>query len=345
MSGTRKPRRSARRAERGSATLWFLFLVSVLLTFGAFAVDLPRVATVRNELQNAADAAALAGAAQLRAGGDGPDWAGAASATSAAVPLNSSDGVTLSAASVQTGYWNVTGNPATLQPTTITQTLYDAPAVQVTITRASGQNGGAIALLLGGFLDSLHSPASATAVAVSAAPSTVGPGGLFPIVVSQCVLDAYWNAQTNEPLIDPSTGSAYEVQIGNGQLYKGSCSAGQWTSFLTNADDVTTIRGLIASGNPTSLSIGDSIWIEPGVKTAIYSDVPVGTTILVPVAANIDSKTYVPIVAFAAFHVDGSYGGSSKYIEGHFAGGYRVGVAASGIGPAYGVYVVPRLAL
>lgn len=317
----------------------------ILLTLGAFAVDLPRVATVRNELQNAADAAALTGAAKLLPSGSGPDWPSAASTTSTAVSLNASDGAALSVAGVQTGFWNLTGTPSTLQAQTITPGAYDAPAVQITVTRSASLNGGAVSLLLGGFLDLLSAPASATAVAVAAAPSTVGAGGLFPMVIDQCVLDQYWDAQTSEPAIDPSTGQPYEFQVGNGHLYGASCEAGQWTSFLDNANDVPTVRGLIASGNPSPLSIGDDIWIEPGVKTTIYSDVPVGVTIVIPVAAQIDTHSYVPIVAFAAFHVDGSYGGSNKYIEGHFVGGYRIPVQSWGIGPQYGAYVAPRLAL
>ncbi|MGN6648926.1 TadG family pilus assembly protein [Trinickia sp.] len=333
------------RRQRGSVPLWFVLTVPVLLTFGAFAVDMPRVATARNELQNAADAAALAGASQLLAGSSGPDWPDAASATNAAVSLNKSDGVTLTSASVQTGYWNLTGSPATLEAKTITPGNYDVPAVQVTVTRNASTNGGAVTLLLGGFLDYLTTPASATAVAVAAAPSTVGAGGLFPMVIDQCVLNQYWNAQTNEPMTDPSTGKPYEFQIGNGQTYNGTCQAGQWTSFLTNANDVPTVRGLIASGNSGPIAIGDNIWVEPGVKTTIYSDVPVGVTIVVPVATQIDSHSYVPVVAFAAFYVDGSYGDSQKYIEGHFVGGYRIPVQSWGVGPDYGAYVAPRLAL
>ena len=343
------PHRAACRAprparEQGSVVLWFLLMVIVLMTFGAFAIDVPRASTVRNELQNAADAAALAGAAALTSGISGPAWANAASATAAAVSLNASDGVTLSSASVQTGFWNVGGSPSTLQSETITPGLYDAPAVQVTVTRAPNQNGGAIALLMGGFLDLLSAPGGATAVAVAAPPSSVGAGGLFPVVIDQCVLNLYWNAQANAPTINPSTGQPYEFEVGNGHTYGGSCFAGQWTSFLTNANDVPTVRGLIANGNPTPLSIGDSIWIQPGVKTAIYRDVPTGVTVILPVAQQIISKTYVPIVAFAAFRIDASVGGSGKYLQGHFVGGFRIPAASSGIGPNYGAYVAPRLA-
>lgn len=339
------PRGTARSRQRGSVSLWFLLTAAIVLTFGAFAVDLPRVATARNELQNAADAAALAGAAKLIAGSNGPDWPDAASATTAAVSLNASDGTTLTIGSVQTGFWNLTGSPSTLEARTITPGMYDVPAVQVTVTRSASQNGGAVKLLLGGFLDLLSTPASATAVAVAAAPSTVDAGGLFPMVIDQCVLNTYWSAQTNEPTIDPSTGKPYEFEIGNGHLYGAGCEAGQWTSFLINANDVPTVRGLIASGNPSPISIGDNIWIEPGVKTTIYSSVPVGVTIVVPVAEQIVTHSYVPVVAFAAFHVDGSYGGSNKYIQGHFVGGYRIPVQSWGVGPDYGAYVAPRLAL
>lgn len=326
--------------------LFFLLFMIALLTFGAFAVDLARVSVARNELQDAADAAALAGAAALaKSSTGGPNWSQASTATSTAIALNSSDQNTLSTGTVQTGYWNLTGAPSTMQATTITPGTYDVPAVQVTVTRAANQNGGAIALLMGGFLNLLSTPGSATAVAVAAAPATVDAGGLFPVVLDQCVFNQYWNVTANEPVLDPSTGLPYEFQIGNGQQYGDSCYAGQWTSFLTNANDVPTIRTLMANGNPSPLSIGDSIWIEPGVKTSLYSDVPVGVTVVIPVATQIISKTYVPIVAFAAFHIDASVGGSGKYIQGHFVGGYEIPVSSSGVGPGYGAYVAPRLAL
>jgi hypothetical protein len=315
--------------------------------FGAFAVDVPRVFAVSGELQNDADAAALAGAATVAAGTSVPNWTGAAATASAAIPLNASDGTKLSSGTIATGYWDLAASSPTLQaPSTVTLPLpYSAvPAVQVTVARSAGQNGGLVALLLGALLGKPSTADVATAVAIIAPPSTVAPGGIFPLVIDQCALNQYWNSQTNQPMLDPSTNQPYELQIGNGQQYGSSCYAGQWTSFLTNANDVPTIRGLITNGNPTPLSIGDNIWIEPGVKDTIYSSVPTGVTIVVPVASQITSSTYVPIVAFAAFYVDGSYGGSSKYIQGHFVGGYNIPTQSSGVGPNYGAYVAPRLA-
>lgn len=331
--------------QRGSVAIFFLLFLVALLSFGAFAVDLARVSVVRNELQNAADAAALSGAAALLAAGtSGPNWAQAQTAASNSVSLNRSDQQKLTTGAIRTGYWNLSGSPAGIQPTTISPGLDDAPAVQVTVTRAANQNGGAINLLLGGLLNLLSTPGSATAVAVTGSPGTVGAGGLFPVVLDQCIFNQYWNAQTNQPVIDPSTGQPKEFNITNGQTYGASCSAGQWTSFLINANNVPTVRSLIANGNPTPLSIGDSIWVEPGAKTTLYSSVPTNVTIVIPVATQIDIKAYVPIVAFAAFYVDASVGGSDKYIQGHFVASYRIPTSASGVGPNYGAYIEPRLA-
>ena len=56
----------SRLSERDGATVIIVALALVmLLGFGAFAVDIGYLYVVRNELQNAADAGALAGAAAL----------------------------------------------------------------------------------------------------------------------------------------------------------------------------------------------------------------------------------------------------------------------------------------
>jgi Flp pilus assembly protein TadG len=346
---TRRPRPTGARVhERGSVALWFLLMLMTLLAFGAFAIDVPRVFVVTGELQNAADAAALAGAAALSTGTNGPNWAGAATAATAAIPLNASDGTKLSSGAVKPGYWDFAASvPAVQAPSTVSLPAPSTkvPAVRVTIRRDVSANGGLVALLLGALLGRNSTADSATAVAIVAPPSTVPPGALFPVVLDQCVYNQFWDSKINQPKIDPSTNQPYELQIGNGQQYSSSCFAGQWTSFLTSFDNVPTVRDLITSGNPSPVSIGDNIWLQPGVKDTIYSSVPTGVTVIVPIANQIDTNTFVPVVAFAAFHIDGSNGGSDKFIQGHFVGGFTMPTQGSGIGPNYGGYVAPRIAL
>jgi len=243
-----------------------------------------------------------------------------------------------------------------MELTTIAPGTYDMPAVQVTVSRAANVNGGPIALLLGGIMTVLSTSASATAVATVVSPSTVAAGGLFPLVLDQCVYTLYWNSATDAPAINASTGAPYELQIANGQTYgSGSCGAGEWTSLQTNSSSPSTMTGLITSGNPSSLSIGSSIYVQPAssIGTAVYSSVPTGTTVIVPVATQTLTSSSVSIVAFAALKIDSVTGGSgngngngnAKHIQGHFVGGYKVQVPASGVGPNYGAYAAPRLGL
>ncbi|MGN7979612.1 TadG family pilus assembly protein [Burkholderia sp. 22313] len=346
MSDTVATRRTGAVRERGSVALFFLMFLIPLLSFGAFAIDVAWVAAVRNQLQNAADAAALAAADAMMSPSDGAlNWSQAAPAANGVIAQNAAAGAPLASGTVTTGYWNVTRTPSSMQPTTITPGSYDVPAVQVTVSRAPGVNGGSIPLLLGGLLGVPGASGSATAIAVLAAPGGVAAGGLFPIAIDQCVYNQYWNTATNQPLINPLTGQPFEFSITNGQTYGVLCMGGQWTSFQSTATDTTTMGGLMVTGNPTTLNIGDSVYLATGVKATLYTSVPVGSTVVLPVVTQTSSSTYVPIVAFAAFHIDVSLGGTYKYIQGHFVAGVKMTGVATGVGPYYGVYVPPRLAL
>ncbi|OXI26842.1 pilus assembly protein TadG-related protein [Burkholderia sp. AU16482] len=334
------------RRQGGSVALFFLLFLIPLLSFGALAIDVAWIGVVKNELQNAADAAALAGASKLTTtGGATMNWSQATLAANNAIALNRAAGAALATGTVTAGYWNLTRNPYGMQSTSISPGVYDTPAVQVTVSRTTNVNGGQIPLLLGRLLGIPGASGSATAVAVVTSPGTIGAGGVFPIAVDQCIYSLYWNAAANRPLLNPLTGQPYEILITNGQLYGASCIAGTWTSFLTNSNDVSTLAGLMQTGNPEPLSIGDNIYLVPGTKTALYGDVPVGATVVMPVVAQSATKSYVPIVAFAAFQIDASVGGSGKYVLGHFVAGYKSSAAVSGSGPNYGVYGSPKLAL
>jgi Flp pilus assembly protein TadG len=354
-------RRVAHREAGVVAVLVAIFLV-VLFGFAALAIDMGRAFVVRNELQNAADAGALAGACGLAGtlivNHAVSAWAAAdtaaASAANAVVALNYANGKPLANAQIQTGYWNVTDTPASLQSTTITPGQYDKPAVKVTVSLSSGNNGGPLPLVLAPVLGISSVPVSATAVAVISAPGYANTGSLFPMGISQCLLKdpAYWNATTGKPATN-SGGTPPELTIGNGPASDG-CNTGQWTSFQFDVNDVPSVDSLIQNGNPTPLSIGSNTWIESGVKTSIYNHmtdyINLPAQVLMPVVAdNYVASNYhgtAPIIAFVAFQIDSSNGGSAKDITGHFIGGLEASGTSggSGAGTYYGAYMPPALA-
>jgi Flp pilus assembly protein TadG len=332
------------RRQRGTISFLFVFFIFMALAFAAFSVDTGHYFLVRDELQTAADAAAIAGARSLYTGNlnSAANWSAANAGATSAIQLNTSDGVILTNATVQSGFWNLTGYPVGMQSPTMVPGTYDDPAVQVTVSRAAGLNGGPLAFFFAPLLGVSNSPVTSTAVAAVSAPGYVAAGGLFPVALGKCVFDQYWNTQTGAPKINPSTGQAYTFQVTSGTVY-GGCIPGQWTSFQTNANDAATVRGFMSTGNPTQLSIGDSIWIEPGVKTTIYSSVQPDINVLLPVVQQLTSSN-ATILGFAAFHIDYAVrSGGNNYIQGHLI--TRVNASSgSSQNVTYGVYVTPRLA-
>ena len=114
--------------QRGTVALVFTVMLSLIFAAGAFALDIGHALVVRNELQNAADAGALAGArALLKPGASMPNWAAADADSATIAGLNGSDGIALVQSVVQSGYWNVTGTPVGLQPPSRSPALPSTP--------------------------------------------------------------------------------------------------------------------------------------------------------------------------------------------------------------------------
>ncbi|MEX3669800.1 TadG family pilus assembly protein [Paraburkholderia phenoliruptrix] len=339
--------------ERGVVAIQVAIFLVVLLGFAALAIDIARVLVVRNELQNAADAAALAGAGalsgSLTVNASSSVWTAADAAAKVAaqsvIAKNHADGVLLVDAAVDTGYWNVTGTPAGLQSSATKPAQYDKPAVRVTVQRATGSNGGPLKTMLAPLLGVPSLPVSATAVAAISAPGYAGVGSLFPMVISKCLLSDpnYWNQTTGLP-VDDATGRPKELSIDSSYHADDGCTFGQWTSFNLDTNDVPTIDGLMQHGNSTPLSVGDNTWIEPGTKTSIYNHmtdyISLPAQVLLPVVADLTTHAAAPIIGFVAFQIDASVGGSGKYIQGHFLGGLKAQGTAGGSrsAPYYGAY-------
>ena len=318
--------------REGSVAVSVAVVLVVLLGMSAVAIDYGHMVSVSRELHKAADAGALAGARFLVpyvGAPSTPDWMAGQNKATATALLNRADNQALTNCVVEYGYWNL--KTKTLQSAGIAPTASHLPAVQVTITKAEGLNGGPIQMFFAPILGVRTRDLSARAVAVISGPYTVPAGGAFPLAMPDILVQQYWN---REPPVSFTIGSAYHDPEG-----------GQWTSFLADANDVLTIRDLIANGNPNPLKVGDNIWIEPGTKSTLYDDAAskIGQTVLVPVV-NTDFSThaYTPILGFASFYIENAEGGSGKYIQGHFVKN-NIDTAVSG-GPVYGTFVpAPKL--
>ncbi len=338
--------------QHGSTIILFALLLPIFISLAALAVDLGRIYVVKAELQNAADAAALFGASSLTkqtpdapsANYAHPNWSYASTKASQGINLNKADNRALSDGVIEVGYWNVKHTPEGMQSTGITPTVYDKPAVRVTISLADGSNGGPLNLFFAPIFGKNFQNISASSLAFISAPAEVKAGGLFPTAMASCLFQYYWDSTTGKPKLDPATGKPYVFKIGSAYHYP-PCSSGEWTSFSVDSNNVPVIKQLIATGNPTSLSIGDSIWVETGSKTALYGDVAFPKDVLVAVIGSVDTHSYQSIIAFAPFHIINSVGGNDKYIEGYFMDDYTGSLTdiGNGGGIDYGVVTPPAL--
>lgn len=372
--------RNSSNRQNGSAIVTASIWLVVLVGLTALAVDVGRLMVIRNELQNAADAAALAGANCLdkTTATSGTDctssfsstlnWTVASTKAKNSIGLNKSDNASLVDGVVEAGYWNVNGGAA-IQPTTLSPigpctisggvmvTACDKPAVRVTVSRATGSNGGPVGVLVSTMFGGAKIPISASAVAVLSSPSQVLPGAVIPFAINLCLFNKYWDSVNNVPVLFKSTdvdpygwskvGQPWELVMGSSYHY-GTCDSGQWTTFGQDLTDVPSVRNLIDNGNPNPLSIGQNTYIEPGTKTNLFDYLGAAyigkdVTVIVVDTTSLASKGFTPIVAFAGFHIDDAVGGSTKYVKGHFIKG-NITNGSSGIGPSFGTYTPPRLA-
>lgn len=168
-----------RHGERGVYLTWFVLLLPLLIACIGLAVDMAHYRMAHAQLQNAADAAAMAGAKSLDASSGGRVAATRVAATYSAT--YAIDGVSLDSDDVvrnETGRWS-------LQDGTFTTTgVSDVAANAIRVTLRRENVNSFFAPILSASLESRTFTATATAVAGGAG----GVGCGAPIAVGACVL-------------------------------------------------------------------------------------------------------------------------------------------------------------
>lgn len=301
----------------------------------ALAVDVGRVMVARNALQNAADAAALAGAARLGSF-IAPNWTVATASAHAAIRNNAVFRQGLVAGDVTPGFWPSHGRGPLRAHTT--SPLYplpgENPGVMVTIRLSAQGNGGALPLFFAPIFGVYFKDVSATAVGIVTTPGFAAEGTLFPMVLNKCLFDTHW--VNNAPRYPDAI-----IRIGSAYHYEG-CSVGQWTSLNLFSQSVRVAKDLVETGNTIEITVKDDTYIQSGTEASIYkvvqAQIDATSTgyidVLMPVVdkADLSSNGPTPIVAFAPFRIMRSEGGDDKYIEGKFIPNFKAEGTSGGVG-------------
>jgi Flp pilus assembly protein TadG len=342
--------------QTGVVTVLVALTLPVLVGAAALAVDLAYLHVVRSELQNDADAAALAGARKLYvSGASALDWAAASSTASSAIALNRASGHALANGQVQTGYWDTSQTTAGLQALPLTPSANDAPAVQVSLGKSDGQNQGPARTFLASMWGIVFAPVHVIAVAGVSSPGSVALS--FPVAISQCMYQKFWDmsVQPPAPRKDPQTGNPFVFKIGSLYHYE-NCDSGQWTPLNFTGKGTNLIDKIVEHAAdlfdppPAMLSIGDSVFMDSGTKASMYKAVEkcIGAKsnpcdlVVMPVLDQVLAGTQATIRGFACLKILDAKGGSDKYILVQMSNQCPPPMA-NGIGPNYGVVSPPSL--
>ena len=207
MKKVLKLRRALINEEGAAAPIIGLFIV-VFIIFLAIAVDLGRLYIVKNQLQNAADGAALAGASKLYQSSQYIDAAAVNTAAQTCALQNKSFDLNQLNASVEIGKWNFTTQTFTPVPSPTYTT--DVNAVRTTIKRMGDDGSGSVNPKMGTYFASIMGyndmGTQATAVAYLGITGSTSPDIPFalPTSVLHAALrpesqDSFWGLLTPTP--------------------------------------------------------------------------------------------------------------------------------------------------
>ena len=324
--------------QRGGVAIWFALCLPVLLGFAALAVDLARLNLIRVELQNAADAAALAGARALSDSGGQPyNWQAAHDWALSVAQRNYANGAQIQSTQIicepTPYYWHLPHGTV--------------PAIKVTVTMP-------LKLFFAPIWGVNQKSVQASATAMIAPPAS--GTGMTPFVINKIMFDNYWDSANHCPVYE--NGKPKELIIGIGSTYFGTAiDSGTWTTFNNQTNSINANAYIVelinGGGNTAALSIGDSIWIASGAKESAYSALfakAANTDVSIIVVQSVQEGSWQPIYAIAGFHIDKVLVAKEKingkpYVQGHFIDPTTIPGTdpGTGNGRQYGALTPPAL--
>lgn len=257
--GYRLPRSTPSR-QRGASLVLVAVAVVALLGFAALTLDAGNLYVARNELQNAADAGALAGARVLYVDDGTMVNAGANQVAYDTAVSNSSQGTAVEVASVRRGHWSFTTRTFTPNPSLDPVDLFDRSTSELdldlnfinAIEVITERNATPVQTFFASVFGTGDYAVSARAVAYIGFAGTLRPEDLDqPLALCR---DAVMQ------------GGAYSCNVG--RMIDANSETGGWTNMQQNdqgAASAAEIRELICGdGNPDELYFGEDLTTTKG---------------------------------------------------------------------------------
>lgn len=263
------------RRQGGVSIVILALSLVMLLTFAALAIDAGNLYVAKNELQNAADAGALAGARRLYTeDGSSVNINANQVATDTAI-ANYSQGDPVEVTSVRRGHWSFATRTFTANPSLEPVELFDKTTAELdadpnfinAIEVVTERNATPVQAFFGYVFgeDSYQSAARAVAYIGFA-------GTLRPADVDQPI------ALCKDKLLN---GDEYDCSIGRfipSSDNQTMSETGGWTSFdqenaCSGGTNTSELRPLVcASGNPNTLVLGEDMATLGGQSQATFKD-------------------------------------------------------------------------
>lgn len=260
-----------RSRRRGAAAIFAMVMMVVLIGFAALTVDVGVLYNTRADLQNAADAAALAGAAayatpamfQVRfdknvSANLQTVLSTAESQAKLAAGMNGSfagGGTAIEPDDIGTGWIDVTSATSPLDPNPLPK---DYNAVQVVVRRSKDCSNGPVRFFFAPIFGKHTTSVSASAVAVyddhfaALDVSTPGAATVWPFTISETEYDMWVAAGTDNYHYDPDSGKVTPGTDGatEVQLYPDNLAPGNYglLNIGTPNQSATALEGQITDG-------------------------------------------------------------------------------------------------
>jgi len=279
MSNDRDRRRQKTKRESGAVLVFVTIALFALLGFAAWSTETGRAWQTKNQLQAAADSAALAGVENLLSNDfTTVDEAAARTAamTYGAQQVVLGTNLSIGAADVEVGSWDMAAQTFTPLPGSTDPDVVRAVRV---VTRRDQALNGPMSTILGRILGVDSIDINTDAVAEWGFAGSGGPGLIpLPIAIDCCAVagpgcTANYCETISNTIPKPCT-------LSNGQtascleLYSTPEQIACWTGFQTDSSAVSVpmLEDIVANGNPDEVGT-KPIYLDNGTKTPIVQDI------------------------------------------------------------------------